>query len=288
MSNNYVYGVDAASEYPDVSVSIETITPKTAERMLQFNTHNRKPKRSPLREEMLSGGWMLNGATIVFAKDGTLLDGQNRLIQCIASDVTITSVVVRGIDEAAQVTMDCGVKRTLKDFLSLAGYKDTVDLCTIALYMYRKSLGQDIRNLAGRNGHDQSVRSIFAYFISHDEEIITLKKRTVRVSKKYKGISTGPFAALVDEFNKVSDEDAEAFISQIASPTPTSQPCAKLKEAFRINAEQDPDKRYTTKKVLALTIKAWNAFMRGDEIALLGYKEGGAKPENFPKIYGRS
>lgn len=75
----YVYGQNISSEYSNVAVSIERITPSIAEKMLETNVRNRSMKKEPLKKAILSGEWLLNGAPIVFSNTGVLLDGQTGL-----------------------------------------------------------------------------------------------------------------------------------------------------------------------------------------------------------------
>ena len=48
--------------------------------------------------EMQDGKWRLNGKTICFDSTGRLLNGQHRLSAVVRSGVTLTTVVVRGLD----------------------------------------------------------------------------------------------------------------------------------------------------------------------------------------------
>lgn len=281
-----VCGYDASGHYPNIKLSIELITPETAANMLKFNTHNRKPKRSALRQEMLDGGWMLNGATIVFADDGTLLDGQNRLLQCIASNTPITTVVVRGIDKNAQITMDCGRKRSLNDYIALAGYEDTNNLSTIAYNLYR-CYKNGLQGVLYKNANEGggSIRSVFAFFLEHDEECIFLKRQAAKITKRYKGIPAGPLACFIREFYKSSEEDAEYFIEQLISNSTELQPINMLRERLIENSCSMQHNRMTTRQVLALIVKTWNAYMTGSELKILRFREGGKAPEEFPTVY---
>lgn len=50
--------------------------------------------------EMQDGKWKLNGKTICFDRTGRLLNGQHRLSAVVRSGVSLTTVVVRGLDPA--------------------------------------------------------------------------------------------------------------------------------------------------------------------------------------------
>lgn len=113
--------------YRDVTVSIERITPELAREYLERNTKNRplnKRHGTQLAEAMSAGHWWMNGEAVIFAVDGTLLNGQHRLWAIVTSGVTVDVMVVRGIDEEAFKTLDGGKKRSVGDTLSIQGEKN--------------------------------------------------------------------------------------------------------------------------------------------------------------------
>jgi hypothetical protein len=109
-----------------MEITIETITPAVAKSYLEGNKENRpiKPSHlSNLARDMAAGNWRLNGDAIRFNGDGTLLDGQHRLAACIKAGVPIETIVIRGIDHEARLTMDAGSRRRAGDQMALMGIK---------------------------------------------------------------------------------------------------------------------------------------------------------------------
>lgn len=105
----------------------EEFDPESAQAALKTNTGNRHLNPShvqKLRREMDEGRWVDNGEAIKFDNSGRLIDGQHRLsaIALMPPEFRITLTVVRGLDSAAQLTMDLGRKRTAGDFLTMSGY----------------------------------------------------------------------------------------------------------------------------------------------------------------------
>jgi len=102
---------------------IETITPKMAENYLCFNRNNRGIRKGLVLQyarDMKSGNWKLTHQGIAFNCDGTLLDGQHRLLAIIESGVAVKMTVTRGVDTNCQLNMDDHGKRTAAESLSLA------------------------------------------------------------------------------------------------------------------------------------------------------------------------
>jgi hypothetical protein len=106
-----------------MDISIETITPKQAEKYLQFNTSNRNLRNSLVSQyarDMENGVWKLTHQGVAFNCDGTLLDGQHRLSAIVESGVTVQMLVARGVDSKHQLVMDDHAKRSAGDALTLA------------------------------------------------------------------------------------------------------------------------------------------------------------------------
>ena len=101
-----------------MDAKVETITPEIAKTMLGENVNNRRISRDNVNlfaREIRNGEWRFNGEAIKFGKDGRLLDGQHRLLAVIAADKPLTTLVIRGLEDETQQTMDSGKTRTLGD-----------------------------------------------------------------------------------------------------------------------------------------------------------------------------
>ena len=115
----------------------EVITPEMAEAFLEGNTHNRLVKTvnfKKLVDDMAAGRWDFNGESIKFAEDGTLLDGQHRLLACVESGKPFIAIIVTGLPAVAQETIDTGSSRSLADVLRLRGYASANELSSFLRY----------------------------------------------------------------------------------------------------------------------------------------------------------
>lgn len=82
-------------------ITVEIISPEDAQAYLDNNAKHRPIKEKKVAEymaEMQDGRWRLNGKTICFDTTGRLLNGQHRLSAVVRSGVSLTTVVVRGLD----------------------------------------------------------------------------------------------------------------------------------------------------------------------------------------------
>lgn len=285
MRYDFVYGQNVAGEYPGVSTSIERITPDVAGRMLETNVHNRSMKREPLKKAILGGEWCLNGASIVFSDDGVLLDGQNRLKACADSGRPIDVVVVRGIKLEAQKTMDVGIKRQLNDWLKLNGYPNVTLVGSIALAMQRGDTNGLQAACRKQNNDDNTLASSIAFVEGNYEgRIRPMVPDTMAVQKKYKGLSAGMVATVLEGIrNACSKDDYRGFVAQLVGTTPPCDVMLKLRNRLEANSASVSGK-LTQRTLAALIIKAYNCYIRGESPKLLKYAPGGANPEAFPEI----
>lgn len=119
----------------EITTSVEFITPEIARKMLDSTTiKNRTIKSSlyhALVEAFLTGNFAANGESIIIARDGSVIDGQHRLMACCESKVGFSTVVVRGVEESTRYTIDCGCPRTGGDTLAFQGFENTTILASI-------------------------------------------------------------------------------------------------------------------------------------------------------------
>lgn len=101
------------------SLTIETITPDQAAKLLEHNTENRHVRDNRVSlyaSEMKAGRWLLTGEPIIM-NGNVLLNGQHRLRACIEADVPFTTAVFRGADSHVYNVVDTGMVRTAGDTL---------------------------------------------------------------------------------------------------------------------------------------------------------------------------
>ena len=95
------------------------ITPEQAKRWLEKNNGGGKGNRkfsqrqlACLTDSIFRGQWMLNGETIKIGQDGSVIDGQHRLMAVVRANRPIESLVVFDCDPSAYNTIDKGRART--------------------------------------------------------------------------------------------------------------------------------------------------------------------------------
>lgn len=284
--HEYDYGINVEYRYPDIRISIEEITPDVANKMLGANLHNRSAKRVSYAKDMADGMWQLNGSTIVFSKDGTLLDGQNRLIECVRANAPFTTIVVRGVNGLAQESMDIGASRTLSDMLSLRGYPNAVSLAAIAPSLAMADKTGSVEGGLVKVHTDTFTRRQLLDYVERNYESMqlnTIVNFVRRVSTKQTPASM--WGVLIREMLKSGEDNVEEFVKQVSeTKTPSDQ-------VFLLNKKLEKNRESTKSEqkriIAAWIIKAWNAWMQAAPVtsATFRLRLGGAHPESYPIIY---
>lgn len=105
---------------PDLKVSLEVVTPMTAQLMLdQFNTDNyRKANANTVKRYaklMQQGEWITSASTICISKDDVLINGQHRLMAVVKSGCTVEFVVIRNAMPDSKYVVDTHMPRKMRD-----------------------------------------------------------------------------------------------------------------------------------------------------------------------------
>lgn len=278
---NTIINKSARSSHLDQQVSVELITPDVAHEMLGRNTHNRNPRKatvSAYARDMLNGDWRWNGESIKFASDGTLLDGQHRLMAVIESGVSVQTLVIRGLPNEVQETVDGGAKRTFSDVLRLRGETN----CTVLAATVRSvsTWKNGYRSMKGSGKHTN------AQLLSTLEEIPWLRDGMTQISRVQASVhlpaSVGGLCWWL--FMSIDAEDANFFFEALSSGEnmAAGDPIYELRRVLSSSQDAIRGERNLT-WLLAVVIKAWNKYRDGEKVAQLKFRPGGANPERMPE-----
>ena len=261
------------------NTAVVLVTPAIAEQMLGHNTHNRPPRPQAVAaytRDMAAGDWRWTGDPIRFADDGTLLDGQHRLIAIVQSGETIPLLVLRGLDRSAQENIDGGVPRKFSDVLSLRGEMSAVGLAALV-----RNVNQWESGLRGRSTAKVTNAQLLKTLDDHPE-LRDINRAAYNVSRTW-AMPASLVGLTYWLFASIDQEDADFFMARCADGQNLSagDPIYELRKV--VAASKDIRGQRNQRYLLAVTIKAWNAYRRGDKISQLKFRVGGAKPEQFPE-----
>jgi hypothetical protein len=267
----------------DFSAEITDVTPKMAIELLAGNSQNRNLRPvyvKQLAEAMERGEWVLNGEPVQIAKDGLLLNGQHRLSAVVESGVTVQMVVIRGLSVSARRTMDMGTRRNLSDVLALHGKIDTTNLAAVLGLVHRYRIGARV-DFSSRTA--PTVTQALQLLESEPgiEDAVIEARRIYRICRMRMTVA----AFLFYIFEEEDPETGRRFFNALCEPRrePEGSAAAVLR-AHLDRVRKEPNYQFSTVVLLAMTIKAFNAWREGRSVEVLSYRPGGETPEQFPKV----
>lgn len=247
-------------------VSKVTITPEQAQDILGGNTHNRHLHERHVRRlvsALTDGRWRFNGESIKIARDGTLVDGQHRLVACVRTGIPIETLVVYGVDPDSYTTIDIGAKRTTSDALSREGIKNSA------------AIGGALRWILALKSRKAHIGNIILDPDQVLEEYIKLKNID-RSSNIYNSvaqlISPSPAIALHFLFAEKDPDAADEFFSDLGSGVglQDGDPVLTLRNKLIEAKIKNRLKRHVTpSETVALVIRAWNGRRTGRRLSLI-------------------
>lgn len=257
-----------------ISSTIERISPHIAKQMLERVFSNAKvdvPSREAFARDMAAGAWVLNGSPIVFAKDGALLDGRARLHACIDSGAVFDTLVIHGIDTDAFETIDAVRKRTLADILSIRQEQHGRPLGAALRILRAYGLG-----ITPGVGKTPSPTALLALL----ERKPQIRDSVMPALRATPLLPHGCAIALHHLASAINPIKATLFLTQLQDPTAQApdHPIVQLRSVLTQMRSQGGSRKQTY--MLAVAIKAWNAFEAGKSIKSLRYGAG----EKFPRI----
>jgi hypothetical protein len=268
-----------------VKAKLIELTPQRAEQLLERNTHNRTVQTATVDKyarDMRNGDWQINGEAIKISADGQVLDGQHRLMAILEADIPITTLLITGLPAQTQETMDQGRGRTFGDMLKLRGETNATNLAAaVRIVCLFEMYGLPYHS--GFSGPAPSPQ-VLARCLEHNPEI--RGSVTLACNQRRSWLQPTIVAAFHYLFASASQEDADDFVEKVLTGTglDASDPRYLLRE--KLIKERYENGWMGQKPRMALMIKAWNAFRRGEELARLSWAPGGVNGEKFPAIDG--
>ena len=240
--------------------TVETITPEKADEWLARNTDNRHMRKnvvSRYARDMKSGEWAENGSAISFATDGTLLNGQHRLAAVVQSNRSIMALVVRGLPNKAQDTMDDLAKRTLADTFNFHGVNNATSAASI---VRRVLLWQN--GVRTNSGAFQPTKAESLAAVRNDPSLAVAINAASQMSKRNL-VSPSIVGLTWWLFWNIDEEDCGNFWAGLhtGANLATNSPIYLVREqiiTMKSRVERVPETAF-----LAYIIQAWNQYRAG-------------------------
>lgn len=269
----------ASADAPQIGVEI--VTPQDAARLLGTMTGNRPLRTRHVRRyarEMVAGKWLLNGESIKITKGGRLIDGQHRLHAVMMAQKPVRMYVVRGVDDEAMITLDTGVGRSYHDVVVIRGEQQSTGVGPIARWWHKYETGSPAT--ATNVPTHQEIDAIVHSHSSIVESAAFLHKLKVVRTRCTASVQGFVHAYASEKYDR---ELADLFMQDLndGAGLNKTNPVYALRRRL---VDDDAKGRLHATYVLALTIKAWNAWQAGEQLSALKWTTSGDKPEDFPRF----
>lgn len=247
-----------------ISMEIVTVSPNQAEKWLDANTHNRSVVNSVVTayaRDMANGRWALNGEAVKIAVDGTILDGQHRLLAVVQADVKVPMLIVTGLEPETQKTMDSGRKRTFSDNLRIDGTVNAAVVASICLRGWMWDSGD--RRFKATVRPTQSEMRAWREDNPSVHRSAEIASRTRTAFKAIPQSSAGTAHLL---FNRVDQNATAEFFARLASGAGLDEGDPILTLRNRLIRDVMEKKSHPDVVRIGLFIKAWNAYRNGETV----------------------
>lgn len=265
---------------------VKTITPAQAQTMLGYSkTKNRVLNKSlvkQLADDMAGGRYMLNGESVIISTDGDVIDGHHRLTACVKAGVPFQTVIVSGVNADVMPTVDTGDGRDRADVLQFAGVKNAqvvAAVCKMVWHAERDQLSayrQGARVVGFTN-------AVLLDVLSRHHGIHEAVNRGDTHHRQFPPVPRATFSFLSYWLLRYDAAVAGDFLNKLAEGNGllASCPVAMVRNRLIEDAARKSSKLPPIHK-LALVIKAWRFFARGDSVRYLKWVENEPFPNPDP------
>lgn len=227
---------------------------------------------------MTDGKFYLNGDTIRFADDGTLLDGQHRLAAVVSSGIPVTMEIREGLSKNVMPTIDVGNRRTSADILKLLGRNETAKLsgainwANFFINADGSSQPQTIRRASPLSALEQEE------FIQANPSIMECVRMGTRWYEKFRPLLPTMLMGFYFVARGIDQDAAEDFCSGLATGANMDEYDPRMSLRRRLLIRHGMSKREPMSTIGVLHIYAWNAYRQGRTMKRMIYTPGDAIP----------
>jgi hypothetical protein len=262
-----------------LKITIEQITPAAAAALLGLNQGNRAIRRARVEQsarEMADGRWQTTYEAIAVTTDGRLLNGQHRLLAIVRSGVTVPMAIARDVDPEMYRVIDSGLVRQAADRLGVKGARTKAAIARM-YDAYLRVMGGAGWNVI-RDLSDAQVIDVVEYI---GTEAIT---NAAEVSRRIYAATGAPESATGAAYLLIRGlAGADDFWRGLEDGAGLDAHDPRLVLRNHLNRSRlEKGRRRDTHGVLALLLKGWRAYAKGDRVQI--YRWASAT-EPFPAVY---
>ena len=261
--------------------------PADAVELLKLNTHNRRLNERNVMiwaQEMEEGRWRSNGEAIKISETNVLLDGQNRLsaLALQNDDVRLEFLVVTGLPDDVQITMDQGESRSLAQQLMLSEIE--ADKSLAAALRLHLLWSRDLLFLDNRNARRHTTApAMVDYAKNHPRAVELLRQgRRYRNAPLKESLVLVAYAAIGEQHSVEAAQQFFQGLTDGVNLAPGSPILALRNRLINIKTNRI---HMTNQTLLGYTVSAFNAWVAGRPMTKVQRpKDGYWTQDSFPRI----
>ena len=205
-------------EIADIVTERVVVSPDVAKAWLDRNTKNRKVARlhvDKMARDMKDGRFVFTGDAIRFDTNRVLLDGQHRLLACVAADVPFETLVIYNLPPETQEKIDGGKSRTASDVMSMIGHHNTSHIAAAC-----RLIIDERHQRPYSNNHAYSTSEILDVLRQH--KVLPSVVSKCMGARLHRGFSIAQVALVyyVGAYLIDKPEEAEAYFTVLQSGVP--------------------------------------------------------------------
>ena len=265
---------------PKIIVKLVEVTPDMACEMLEKNTMNRnidQKRVNQYAQDMKAGRWQMNGTTIVFADDGTLLDGQHRLWSIIEANVPVPLLIVYNAGKDGIDTIDIGKKRSASNIMQIEQSAHSVTAATLTklLWLHDFVDGNLTPETCRMNISNKNLRSFY-----EERRDMIEKAATIAECGRHPFVKSHMALAfcIIGRSTAHRDKLAHFFETlKTGSLISARHPIMTLRNRLLDNRLKV--RVLSVQETLAAYIRVWNAYIRGKDLTTIRWNASEPMPE---------
>src|SRR5438128_11555798 len=226
------------------------------------------------------GEWQLTGEAIKLDDEGRVRDGQNRLHAIVQAGIPVRSVVARGVSEDAFDVMDTGRSRNAADVLHIHGFPSQNALAAAARgLMFIERYGRVFPSQ--RDSHLYITPVTTLQYVKEHPEIIDGVRLGDRIYHSGIQGGIGLWSIITTLFLRLDPQQAEQFAEHLTTGAGLHRghPVLMLRNRL-LGSQRDQYSTLSDREALvAIAIKAWNAWPGGKTLQALAWRGEGRRAE---------
>lgn len=273
-------------DVPDRPLSM-TVSPETAQDWLENRnlserrpTNNRTISQHTVRKyatAMAEGRWKLVHQGIAFDRDGWLIDGQHRLSAIVAAGIPVPMMVIPNCDPDTFDVLDTGLRRQAAHLIPVHG-RDTAAAARILGTVTAAWSLQNVQSgVYDNSATNDQILAVVEEWGKELTEWITPVRNCYAQIRLNKGVH---LAVLAQAARTRHADKLEDWVTRLTTGENLSQADPRLHLRNRTMRDYSLLNSSSGRgDVYRLTVRSWNAYVRGTPVHKLGVYNSGPVPE---------